>query len=215
MNRSSYCCRRCRCCPISLSIGCPHKNANLSFWRQIWQLANLRLERQICFFPYSTNKTLQNANFKFVHFLSNLQKSTNLKFDICRFLSNLTKKVTNLTTNLLVWTPYLSRTNLTFFWPRVYVGLWAEKYGKERQPTAKHRSMMDGAVTVPFNDGRAVTAPLYGVRRRTIMNGFWQLHSASLSALLIGLRSQRQVQRQVFSTAGGKKSTPNMKLVDR
>ena len=64
---------------------------------------------------------------------------------------------------------------------------------------------MDGAVTVPFNDGRAVTAPLYGVRRRTIMNGFWQLHSASLSALLIGLRSQRQVQRQVFSTAGGQK----------
>jgi hypothetical protein len=45
--------------------------------------------------------------------------------------------------------------------------------------------MMDGAVTVPFNDGRAVTAPHNDGRRRT--NNEWllaQLHSASLSALL-------------------------------
>ena len=92
--------------PFSTAIGCPHKNANLSVFCQIWQLSNLRLERQICFFPSSAHKTLQNANFKFVAFCQICKKSTNIKFDICRFLSNLTKKPTNLMTNLLVWTPY-------------------------------------------------------------------------------------------------------------
>ena len=85
-------------------------------------------------------------------------------------------------------------TNLTFLWQRVYVGLWAEKYGKARQTTAKHgkrrrRAKMNGAVTAPYNDER---------RRYGAVQYEWRRNSTQPLFILLyqGCRSQRQVQRR-------------------